>query len=156
MVLQYGAKPEADLSKEMKIMAKAKLEMFQNGTFSTGEPVYQIGRKNADGEYDIEVFDPMREKEAKAKLKAMGGTTAKTAKKDETVAVTGVSVKGATKPSPKKPVEVEEVEETTKAELKEMTKVQLEEFAREFGVELDRRERKDTLIKQAHKAQLDE
>ena len=65
-------------------------------------------------------------------------------------------MKGATKPSPKKPVEVEEVEETTKAELKEMTKVQLEEFAREFGVELDRRERKDTLIKQAHKAQFDE
>ena len=51
---------------------------------------------------------------------------------------------------------MEEVEETTKAELKEMTKVQLEEFAREFGVELDRRERKDTLIKQAHKAQFDE
>jgi len=139
----------------MKIMAKAKLEMFQNGTFSTGEPVYQIGRKNADGEYDIEVFDPMREKEAKAKLKAMGGTATKTAKKDETVAVTGVSVKGDTQRAPK-PVAVEEVEETTKAELKGMTKLQIEEFARDFGVELDRRERKDTLVKQAYKAQFDE
>jgi|TARA_A100000172_G_scaffold3659_1_gene2273 hypothetical protein len=132
-------------------MAKSKLEMFQNGTFSTGEPVYQIGSKNADGEYDIVVFDPMRESEAKAKLKSMGGSASK---KDEAVAVTGVSAKGATKPAPK-PVKVEEVEETTKAELNQMTKVELEEFARDFGVELDRRERKDTLVKQAYKAQFD-
>ena len=109
-------------------MAKSKLEMFQNGTFSTGEPVYQIVSKNADGEYDIVVFDPMRESEAKAKLKSMGGSASK---KDEAVAVTGVSAKGATKPAPK-PVKVEEVEETTKAELNQMTKVELEEFARDF------------------------
>jgi hypothetical protein len=50
---------------------------------------------------------------------------------------------------------VEEVEETPKAELNKMTKVELEEFARDFGVELDRRERKDTLVKQAYKAQFD-
>jgi|TARA_R100001082_G_C4238846_1_gene106457 hypothetical protein len=132
-------------------MAKSKLEMFQNGTFSTGEPVYQIGYKNADGEYDIVVFDPMRESEAKAKLKSMGGSASK---KDAAVAVTGVSAKGATKPAPK-PAKVEEVEETPKAELNKMTKVELEEFARDFGVELDRRERKDTLVKQAYKAQFD-
>jgi len=36
-----------------------------------------------------------------------------------------------------------------------MTKVQLEEFAREFGIELDRREKKDTLVKEAYKAQFD-
>ena len=50
---------------------------------------------------------------------------------------------------------VEEVEETTKADLNKMTKGELEEFAREFGVELDRREKKETLVKQAYKAQFD-
>ena len=43
----------------------AKLEVFQNGNFSSGEPVYQIGTKLKDGEYgeygeyDIVVFDAM-------------------------------------------------------------------------------------------------
>ena len=50
----------------------AKLEIFQNGTSMhpdiMGNPVYQIGSKNADGEYDVVVFDAMSEKEAKAKL----------------------------------------------------------------------------------------
>ena len=35
------------------------------------------------------------------------------------------------------------------------SKLQLEKFAREFGVELDRREKKETLVKQAYKAQFD-
>ena len=55
----------------------------------------------------------------------------------------------------KKKEVVEEVEETPKSELNKMTKIQLEEFAREFGVELDRREKKETLVKQAYKAQFD-
>jgi len=50
----------------------AKLEIFQNGTSmhpdTMGDPVYQIGSKNADGEYDVVVFDAMNEEEAKAKL----------------------------------------------------------------------------------------
>jgi len=50
----------------------AKLEIFQNGTSmhpdTMGNPIYQIGTKNADGEYDVVVFDAMSEKEAKAKL----------------------------------------------------------------------------------------
>jgi len=54
----------------------AKLEIFQNGNFSDGRPVYQIGSKNADGEYDISVFDPMEKKEATARLAKMGGTPA--------------------------------------------------------------------------------
>ena len=112
-------------------MAK-KLEVVQNGNFSNGDPVYQIGSINADGELEIAVFDLMTETEAKAKLKSMGG--ASSAKKKEVV---------------------EEVEETPKSELNKMTKIQLEEFAREFGVELDRREKKETLVKQAYKAQFD-
>jgi hypothetical protein len=48
------------------------MEIFQNGRFSTGEPVYQIGVKNADGTYDIKVFDLMSKAQAEAKLKSMG------------------------------------------------------------------------------------
>ena len=113
-------------------MAK-KLEVVQNGNFSNGDPVYQIGSTNADGELEISVFDLMTEAEAKAKLKSMGGSASSSKKKEV----------------------VEEVEETSKAELNQMTKIQLEEFAREFGVELDRREKKETLVKQAYKAQFD-
>ena len=112
-------------------MAK-KLEVVQNGNFSNGDPVYQIGSTNADGELEIAVFELMTETEAKAKLKSMGGSSS--AKKKEVV---------------------EEVEETPKSELNKMTKIQLEEFGREFGVELDRREKKETLVKQAYKAQFD-
>jgi len=119
----------------------AKLEIFQNGNFSNGDPVYQIGSKNADGEYDIEVFDLMSKSEASARLKELGGTAEKAAPK---------------KAAPKKKEIVEEVEETTKAELNQMTKLKLEEFAREFGVELDRREKKSALVKQAYKAQFDD
>jgi len=113
-------------------MAK-KLEVVQNGNFSNGDPVYQIGSTNADGEREIAVFELMTETEAKAKLKSMGGSSSSSKKKEV----------------------VEEVEETSKAELNQMTKIQLEDFAREFGVELDRREKKETLVKQAYKAQFD-
>jgi len=108
----------------------AKLEVFQNGNFSNGDPVYQIGTKNAEGGYDVQVFDLMSEAEAKAKLKTMSGKKAQ------------------------KPV-VEDPVETTLNELSKMTKLQLEEFAREFGVELDRREKKNELVNQAYEAQFD-
>ena len=123
----------------------AKLEIFQNGNFSDGRPVYQIGSKNADGEYDIAVFDPMEKSEAKARLAKMGGNS--TPKK---------------KAAPKKKEIVEPplksvtfVEETSRADLNKKTKLELEEFAREFGVELDRRDKKASLVKQAYKAQFD-
>ena len=44
------------------------MEVFQNGRFSTGEPVYQIGVKNSDGTYDVKVFDLMSKEQAEAKL----------------------------------------------------------------------------------------
>lgn len=51
------------------------LEIFQNGTSlhadTMGEPVYQIGTKNADGGYDAVVSDGMTEKEAKARLEEL-------------------------------------------------------------------------------------
>ena len=53
----------------------AKLEIFQNGTSmhpdTMGNPIYQIGSKNSDGEYDVVIFDAMTEKEAKVKLKEL-------------------------------------------------------------------------------------
>jgi len=53
----------------------SSLEIFQNGTSlhpdRIGEPVYQIGKKNADGEYDIVVFDGMSKKEAQARLQEL-------------------------------------------------------------------------------------
>ena len=89
------------------------MEIFQNGRFSTGEPVYQIGTKNADGTYDIKVFDLMTKAQAEAKLKSMG-------------------VKPAA--SPKKP------------KYDDMSKLELEAFMREEGIELDRRKSKAKLI----------
>ena len=53
----------------------SNLEIFQNGVSlhpdTMGEPVYQIGIKNADGGYDVVVSDPMGKKEAKARLAAI-------------------------------------------------------------------------------------
>ena len=47
----------------------AKLEVFQNGIWNNGDPVYQIGIKNSDGTYETVVFDLMTETEAKRILK---------------------------------------------------------------------------------------
>jgi len=127
----------------------AKLEVFQNGNFNNGDPVFQIGIKMADGEYDIKVFEPMTTAEAKAKLKSMGGAAGAD---NNPVAV---AMFNALAESLKSEELVEEVNPTSKTDLKMMTKIQLEDFAREFGVELDRRERKDALVKQAYKAQFD-
>jgi|TARA_R110002153_G_scaffold266339_1_gene429557 hypothetical protein len=47
------------------------MEVFQNGRFSTGEPVYQIGTQNEDGTYKVVVFALMSKAEAEAKLAEM-------------------------------------------------------------------------------------
>ena len=53
----------------------SNLEIFQNGVSlhpdTMGEPIYQIGTKNADGGYDVVVSDPMGKTEAKARLAAI-------------------------------------------------------------------------------------
>lgn len=117
----------------------AKLEVFQNGNFSSGEPVYQIGTKLKDGEYgeygeyDIVVFDAMTKAEAEKRLAEMQPakkTTAKTTPKK--------------KPAAKKTVPV-----PTKAELQSMTKGDLEIAMRKHGLELDRRKTKDSLVKES-------
>tara|TARA_B100000475_G_C14735518_1_gene203783 strand:- start:47 stop:412 length:366 start_codon:yes stop_codon:yes gene_type:complete len=113
----------------------AKLEVFQNGNFSSGEPVYQIGTKLKDGEYgeygeyDIVVFDAMTKEEAEKKLAEM-----QPAKKA---------------PAKKKPAAKKVVPAPTKAELQEMTKGDLEIAMRKHGLELDKRKTKDSMIKES-------
>ena len=96
------------------------MEVFQNGRFSSGEPVYQIGTKNADGTYDVKVFDLMTKEQAEAKIKSMG-------------------VKVET-PKP--------AASTKKSEPKyaDMSKLELEALMRDEGIELDRRKSKAKLL----------
>jgi len=106
----------------------AKLEVFQNGNFSSGEPVYQIGTKLKDGEYgeygeyDIVVFDAMTKAEAEKRLAEMQPAK-----------------KAAVKATPKKKAAAKKTAPVpTKAELQAMTKGDLEIAMRKHGLELDR------------------
>lgn len=100
------------------------MEIFQNGRFSTGEPVYQIGTKNADGTYDVKVFDLMTKSEAEAKLKSMGVKPP-------------VEKKTKAKPKPK----AKKV-----PDYKDLTKKELEALMRKYGIELDRRKSRSALL----------
>lgn len=95
------------------------MELIQNGTFATGEPVYQIAEKNSDGTHTTVVFDPMTKEEAEARLKSMGGTTVS----DETTSDDSPNYES-------------------------MSKLELEAMMREHGVELDRRKSKGELLKE--------
>jgi len=102
------------------------MEIFQNGRFSSGEPVYQIGTKNADGTYEVKVFDLMSKAQAEAKLKSMGVTSAvpPVSEYDDRLATQDVPNYSG------------------------MTKKQLEALMRKHGVELDRRKSKAALMKE--------
>ena len=107
-----------------------KLEVFQNGVFSnTGKPVFQIGTKQEDGTYVIEVFDLMDKEEAEAKLNELQPPVVKK------------------KEAPKKAAPKIKIPSTK--ELSEMDKDELEVEMRSHGLELDRRKSKNALIKQA-------
>lgn len=119
----------------------AKLEVFQNGNFSSGDPVYQIGFKYKDGEYgeygeyDIVVFESMTKLQAEKKLAEMQP-----------------AAKEKVAPAPKKPATKKKAAKLKipfKVELELLTKAELEKEMRKHGLELDRRETKDALIKQS-------
>ena len=57
----------------------------------------------------------------------------------------------AVKPAPA-PKEEPKVAKITKASLSKLTKAQLEEKGREFGVEVDRRKKKDAIVAEVLKA----
>jgi hypothetical protein len=125
----------------------AKLEVFQNGNFSSGDPVYQIGSKYKDGEYgeygeyDIVVFDSMTKPQAEKRLAEMQPAAAPKKKK----------VKFSDS-APKKPVikkKAAKLKIPFKVELELLTKAELEKEMRKHGLELDRRKTKDALIKQS-------
>ena len=82
------------------------LEIFQNGTSlhpdRMGEPVYQIGRKNADGEYDVVVFDGMSKQEAEARLVEMQPKPPKAKPVAKPAAKPAEKKKQVSKPAPKK------------------------------------------------------
>ena len=59
-----------------------KLEVFQNGNFSDGRPVFQVGSKNEDGTYTIVDASLMSEEEAKARLELLQPTPAPEPKKE--------------------------------------------------------------------------
>ena len=85
----------------------AKLEIFQNGTSmhpdTMGDPVYQIGTKNADGEYDVVVFDAMTKSQAAAKLAELQPVKSKPASEPKAKAPKKkVSTKDAAKKKAKK------------------------------------------------------
>ena len=109
----------------------SKLEVFQNGVFSdSGEPVFQIGSKNADGTYTATVFDLMTRAQAEAKLGEMQPSAPK-------------------KEAPKKAAPKKVVAIPSREELKAMTKMDLEKTMRKHGLELDRRKTKDALVRQS-------
>ena len=51
-------------TKENAVYLGGSMELIQNGTFATGEPVYQIAEKNSDGTHTTVVFAPMTKEEA--------------------------------------------------------------------------------------------
>ena len=85
------------------------LEIFQNGTSlhpdTMGEPIYQIGTKNADGGHDVVVFDAMTKKEAQARLADMQPKAPKAkpaAKKTPAVKKVAKKAKAKKKPTRKR------------------------------------------------------
>ena len=84
------------------------LEIFQNGTSlhpdNAGEPVYQIGKKNAEGGYDVVVFDGMSKKEAEARLAEMQPKPPKAKPVEKPAVKPAAKKKQASKPAPKKQV----------------------------------------------------
>ena len=99
------------------------MEIFQNGRFSSGGLVYQIGVKQSDGTYDIKVYDIMTKEQAEAKLKSMG-----------------------VKPAPVK--ESKKTETPKVPDYANMSKTQLEKLMRKYGIELDRRKSRSALLEE--------
>jgi topoisomerase IA-like protein len=60
-----------------------KFEVYQNGNFVDGRPVFQIGVKQDNGSYAIVDADLMSEEEAKARLKELQPAKKAAAKKEK-------------------------------------------------------------------------
>ena len=128
----------------------AKLEVFQNGNLSSGEPVYQIGFKYKEGEYgeygeyDIVVFDSMTKPQAEKRLAEMQPVAAPKKKKVGMWKFSDSLTKKETAERKAARLKI-----PSKVELELLTKAELEKEMRKHGLELDRRETKGALIKQS-------
>ena len=101
----------------------ADLEMISIGNNLNGDPVYQVGSRNSDGKMMLASTTIMTEAEAKAMI--------------------------ASKASAEEVEEAEVVEEAEESvDVDSMSKVQLEAYMREHGIELDRRKKKKELLAQ--------
>jgi len=101
----------------------ADLEMISIGNNLNGDPVYQVGSRNSDGKMMLASTTIMTEAEAKAMI--------------------------ASKASAEEVEEAEVIEEAEESvDVDSMSKVQLEAYMREHGIELDRRKKKKELLAQ--------
>ena len=111
----------------------ADLEMISIGSNLDGDPVYQVGSRNSDGKMMLASTTIMTEAEAKAMIASKA--SAEVVEEAEVI---------------EEAEEMEEAEEIndTVVDVDSMSKLQLEAYMREHGIELDRRKKKKDLLSQ--------
>ena len=105
----------------------ADLEMISIGSNLDGDPVYQVGSRNSDGKMMLASTTIMTEAEAKAMIASKA--SAEVVEEAEVIE------------------EAEEINDTV-VDVDSMSKLQLEAYMREHGIELDRRKKKKDLLSQ--------
>ena len=107
----------------------ADLEMISIGSNLDGDPVYQVGSRNSDGKMMLASTTIMTEAEAKAMIASKAS---------------GEVIEAVAEPVVE---EAEEINDTV-VDVDSMSKLQLEAYMREHGIELDRRKKKKDLLSQ--------
>ena len=117
----------------------ADLEMISIGNNLNGDPVYQVGSRNSDGKMMLASTTIMTEAEAKAMIasKASAEVVEEAEVIEEVIEEAEVVEEAEV---------IEEAEESV--DVDSMSKVQLETYMREHGIELDRRKKKKDLLAQ--------
>jgi len=107
----------------------ADLEMISIGSNLDGDPVYQVGSRNSDGKIMLASNTIMTEAEARAMIASKAS---------------GEVIEAVAEPVVE---EAEEINDTV-VDVDSMSKLQLEAYMREHGIELDRRKKKKDLLSQ--------
>ena len=113
----------------------ADLEMISIGNNLNGDPVYQVGSRNSDGKMMLASTTIMTEAEAKAMIASKA--SAEVVEEAEVIEEAEVVEEAEV---------IEEAEESV--DVDSMSKLQLEAYMREHGIELDRRKKKKDLLSQ--------
>jgi hypothetical protein len=113
----------------------ADLEMISIGSNLDGDPVYQVGSRNSDGKIMLASNTIMTEAEARAMIASKAS---------------GEVIEAVAEPVVEEAEVIEEAEEIndTVVDVDSMSKLQLEAYMREHGIELDRRKKKKDLLSQ--------